>query len=129
MYIDLLTRALGNDETGARSEDLLLADVVSSRVRLRAAEGDPATSAAESLARELAYDGSLVRLCEALGVPAAPARYFNPGSERSRLEQELVDRGVALAGANGVGGGAGGGGGAAAGTDAALFASTAGARA
>ena len=98
MYIDLLTRALGNDEAEVRSEDLLLADVVSSRARLRAAQVDPATSAAESLARELAYDGALIGLCEALGVPATPARFFNPGSERARLEQVLVDLGVALMG-------------------------------
>jgi hypothetical protein len=98
MYVDLLTRALGNDETEARSADLLLADVVSSRARLRAAKGDPATSAAESLARELAYDGALIRLCGAMAVAAIPAWYLNPGSERARLERELVDRGVALAG-------------------------------
>jgi hypothetical protein len=98
MYVDLLTRALGNDETEARSEDLLLADVVSSRARLRAAKDDLATSAAESLARELAYDGALIRLCVAMAVPATPAWYFNPSSERTRLEQELVDRGVALKG-------------------------------
>jgi hypothetical protein len=107
MYVDLLTRALGNDETEARSEDLLLADVVSTRARLRAAQGDPATCAAESLARELAYDGALIRLCGAMAVPATPAWYFNPGSERARLEQALVDSGVALMGAGeGAGGGA-----------------------
>jgi hypothetical protein len=106
MYVDLLTRALGNDETEDRSEDLLLADVVSSRARLDAAKGDPATSAAESLARELGYDGALIRLCVAMAVPAMPAWYFNPGSERARLEQELADRGVALMGV-GVGAGAG----------------------
>ncbi len=98
MYVDLLTRALGNDEVEARSADLLLSDVVSSRARLHAARVDPATSAAESLARELAYDGALIRLCEALGVLATPAQYLNPGSERARLEQELDDRGVASAG-------------------------------
>ncbi len=97
MYVDLLTRALGNDEADARSYDLLLADVVSFRARLRGgADGGSATSAAESLARELAYDGALIRLCEALAVPATPARFVNPPAERKRLERELTDRGVSL---------------------------------
>ena len=99
MYVDLLTRALGNDEADARSQDLLQADVVSFRARLHGAEaeGDNAPiSAAESLARELAYDGALIRLCGALAVPAAPARFANPRAERERLEQALTDRGVSL---------------------------------
>jgi hypothetical protein len=95
MYVDLLTRALGNDEA-ARSDDLLLAEVVSSRARLRAVDGDSASSAAESLARELAYDGALIRLCEALELSATPARFLNPQTERSRLERELAERGVSL---------------------------------
>jgi hypothetical protein len=94
MYRDLLTQALGKHEAEAGSADLLLADVVSSRARLRAAQVDPATSAAESLARELTYDVTLIRLCEALGVATTPSGFFNPGSERARLERELNDRGV-----------------------------------
>ena len=35
MYSELLTRALGSDEEGPRSDDLLLADLVDSRVRLQ----------------------------------------------------------------------------------------------
>ena len=55
MYVDLLTRALGTDEAGSRSNDLLLADLVDSRVRLRGVNGGSTSSAAESLARELFY--------------------------------------------------------------------------
>ncbi len=90
MYVDLLTRALGTDEAGSRSNDLLLADLVDSRARLRGVNGGSTPSAAESLARELSYDGALVRLCEAMSVPASPARFTNPPQERLRLESELA---------------------------------------
>jgi hypothetical protein len=81
MYVDLLTRALGTDEAGSRSNDLLLA-------------GGSTTSAAESLARELSYDGALIRMCEAVSVPASPARFTNPTQERQRLELELAALGL-----------------------------------
>ena len=83
MYVDLLTRALGKGEEGHRSDDLLLADLVHSRARLRATEGDTRTPVAEALARELSYDGALIRLCASLEVPTGPARFANPVRERS----------------------------------------------
>jgi hypothetical protein len=96
MYVDLLTQALGSDEEGRRSEDLLLADVVHSRARLRASEGQFRTPVAEALARELSYDGALIRLCESLDVPTTPDRFANPVRERDRLEHELEARGISL---------------------------------
>ncbi len=94
MYIDLLTRALGKGEEGSRSDDLLVADLLHSRARLGATDG--ATPVAEALARELSYDGALIRLCNALEVPATPAGFANPEQERARLERALSERGVAL---------------------------------
>jgi hypothetical protein len=96
MYVDLLTRALGTDEAGSRSNDLLLADLVDSRARLRGVNGGSTSSAAESLARELSYDSALVRLCAALSIPASPSRFTNPTQERQRLELELAALGVLL---------------------------------
>ena len=96
MYVDLLTRALGKGEEGHRSDDLLLADLVHSRARLRATEGDTRTPVAEALARELSYDGALIRLCAAHHVPTGPACFANPVRERARLERELTTRGVDL---------------------------------
>jgi len=93
IYVDLLTRALGTDEASPRSNDLLLADLVQSRDRLRAA--DP-TSAAEALARELSYDSALIRLCTSLQVSASPSGFTNPPLERARLEQLLSDYGLEL---------------------------------
>jgi hypothetical protein len=95
MYVDLLTEALGTDEA-PRSCDLLLAELVESRSRLRAAESHSSTPAAEALARELSYDGALIRLCTSFEVPATPTGFKNPPEERARLEQMLADRGVEL---------------------------------
>ena len=94
MYSDLLTRALGKDEEGHRCDDLLLADLVDSRVRLQVAGA--AAPVAEALARELSYDGALIRLCESLEVRATPEWFDNPRRERARLERELLRRGILL---------------------------------
>jgi hypothetical protein len=94
MYSELLTRALGTDEDGQRSDDLLLADLVDSRVRLHGT-GAPAP-VAEALARELSYDGALIRLCASLEVRATPEWFESPRRERARLERELLRRGILL---------------------------------
>jgi hypothetical protein len=94
MYSDLLTRALDNGEEGHRSDDLLLADLVDSRVRLHTTRA--ATPVAEALARELSYDGALVRLCASLEVRATPEWFDCPRRERARLERELLRRGILL---------------------------------
>jgi hypothetical protein len=93
IYVDLLTQALGTDEAIPRSSDLLLADLVQSRDRLRAADTG---SAAEALAREISYDGALIRLCTSMQVPASPGGFTNPPAERARLEQLLSDGGLEL---------------------------------
>jgi hypothetical protein len=94
MYRDLLTQALGNGEEGHRSGDLLLAELVDSRARLHASGA--AAPVADALARELSYDGALIRLCASLDVRAAPAWFESPHQERSRLERELCRRGILL---------------------------------
>jgi hypothetical protein len=94
MYTDLLTRALGENEEEHRSEDLLLADLVETRARLRVTGG--ATPVAEALARELTYDSALIRLCTALHVRATPEWFECPERERARLEHELLRRGILL---------------------------------
>ncbi len=94
MYRDLLTRALGKGEEGRRSHDLLLADLVGSRARLQATGA--ATPVAEALAREVSYDGALIRMCAALEVDAAATWFDNPERERARLEHELLRRGILL---------------------------------
>ena len=51
---------------------------------------------AEALARELSYDGALIRLCESLEVRATPQWFDCPQRERARLEHELLRRGILL---------------------------------
>jgi hypothetical protein len=94
MYRDLLTQAVGSGEEWHRSGDLLLADLVDSRARLHTTGA--AAPVAEALARELSYDGALIRLCASLDVRAAPAWFDSPLQERSRLERELGRRGIVL---------------------------------
>jgi hypothetical protein len=94
MYSDLLSQALGAGAARRRSDDLLLADVVDCRIRLHGPGA--AAPVAEVLARELSYDGALIRLCASLHVPAAPAWFESPGRERARLERELLRRGILL---------------------------------
>jgi hypothetical protein len=94
MYSELLSRALGQGEERHRSGDLLLADLVDSRVRLHSADGEAAV--AEALARQLSYDGALIRLCASLEVRATPEWFDSPRSERARLERELLRRGILL---------------------------------
>jgi hypothetical protein len=94
MYSDLLSQALGTDAARRKSDDLLLADVVDSRIRLH--RTGAAAPVAEALARELSYDGALIRLCASLHVSAAPAWFESPRRERARLERELLRRGILL---------------------------------
>jgi hypothetical protein len=96
MYSDLLTQALGKGGDENRPDDLLLVDLVDSRARLHATGA--AAPVAEALARELSYDGALIRLCASLDVRAAPAWFDSPERERARLEHELVHRGIRLPG-------------------------------
>ncbi|HEX4126264.1 MAG TPA: hypothetical protein VHX67_01655 [Acidimicrobiales bacterium] len=94
MYRDLLTQALANGEKESSPEDLLLAELVDSRVRLYAT--GPAAPVAEALARAVSYDGALIRLCASINVRATPAWFDSPERERARLEQELAQRGIRL---------------------------------
>ncbi len=94
MYVDLLTQALGKCEEGRRSDDLLLADLVQSRARLRA--GRSKVPLHEALAREVSYDGALIRLCRSLSLETEPGCFADPARERARLERELSRHGISL---------------------------------
>ena len=80
MYADLLTRALGKEApcTGRTT----CCWPTSSRPGPGFGAEDTATTPAdEVLARELSYDGALLRLCESLDVPAAtPCTVRQPGA-------------------------------------------------
>lgn len=55
-----------------------------------------AAPVAEALAREVSYDGALIRLCASLNVRATPQWFESPELERARLERELLHRGILL---------------------------------
>jgi hypothetical protein len=94
MYRDLLVQALGDGGEKSRTDDLLLADLVDSRARLHATGA--AAPVAEALARELSYDGALIRLCVRLDIRTTPVWFDSPERERARLERELALRGIRL---------------------------------
>jgi hypothetical protein len=94
MYRDLLVQALGEGGERGQADDLLLAEVVDSRARLYATCAT--APVAEALARELSYDGALIRLCVCLDVRATPVWFDSPRRERARLERELAHRGIRL---------------------------------
>jgi hypothetical protein len=96
MYRDLLARALDAGGDVRRSDDRLLAELVDSKARLRGRGRD--APVAEALARELTYDGALIRLCASLDVRAAAHWFDSPHQERARLEGELARRGIVLPG-------------------------------
>ncbi len=50
----------------------------------------------DTMANELTYDLTLLRLASAVGIPAEPRRFTDPRSERRRLEGELSTSGVNL---------------------------------
>ena len=81
MYSDLLTRALGKGQEGHRSDDLLLADLVDSRVRLHVT-GTAGLPVAEALARELSFKRrTKSKLCKSLEVRATPEWSDSPRRE------------------------------------------------
>lgn len=96
MYVDVLSGAIRASDTGLTGESLVN-HVVACRVHMLTARGGAKQSAYDLLALEIAYDVSLIHLCDELGVPAAVADFDNPLTERARIERELVEsRGLDL---------------------------------
>lgn len=96
MYVDVLSSALQASDTELTGESLVK-HVVDCRVHMLTALGVGAKrSAYDLLALEIAYDLSLIHLCEDLGVPVTVADFENPLVERARIEQELVTHGLDL---------------------------------
>ncbi|HEX4127683.1 MAG TPA: hypothetical protein VHX67_08925 [Acidimicrobiales bacterium] len=48
------------------------------------------------LAREIGYDVALLELAGIMGIETDPSRFEQPLRERARLEQVLLERGIAL---------------------------------
>lgn len=104
MYGRLLAMAVADQEAGDEvpAEQELVRHLTDVRVRLVPRSpllGPVVVDAAESLAAQVDYDRTLLRLCRLRGIACAPERFTRPDVERRRLEAALMADGVALAGA------------------------------
>ena len=89
MYTGLLSDAL-QASAGRLTRDALIDRVVESRVLMLSARVGPRPTAYELLAREIAYDVSLIRLCDELGFTVGVRDFVDPRTERARIEGELL---------------------------------------
>jgi hypothetical protein len=96
MYVQLLSAVLTSDATEAATPGQLLSLARLRRHRLLAAADHAYSSAERDLAYDVDYDCALIRLCQAVGLPATPASFSQPRDERSRLERDLSEAGVDL---------------------------------
>lgn len=96
MYIDVLSDAL-RAWPGGLTGEALVDHVVDSRVNMLSARVGCTPSAYDLLAADIAYDVSLISLCDDLGIATGVADFANPLIERNRIERELADsRGLDL---------------------------------
>lgn len=93
MYVDLLRFALEGWPAGTDGDALVR---LARRQRETLLEHPPSGHHLERLTLELAYDRTLIRVCEAHGVDTCPDRFVMPFSERMRLEAALRDLGIDL---------------------------------
>lgn len=96
MYRELLSLSLAStsEPTGDGSLDHLLDEARLARVRARRRPRGPQESVEGDVARELAYDLALVRLCRSAGTPVDLDGFVTPARERERLERCLLERGL-----------------------------------
>ncbi|HUY16764.1 MAG TPA: hypothetical protein VMV11_04285 [Acidimicrobiales bacterium] len=95
MYADLLSDALDN-WNGELSADTLFDHVLECRIEMLSARPSTGDDAYLTLAKEIAYDRALIKLCATHGIAAKAVDFAHPGEERSRLERSLSDHGVNL---------------------------------
>jgi hypothetical protein len=97
MYSDILSSAL-DDWEGEMTRTALVEYVLRCRAEMLDAGTQRGDTAYRSLARELAYDRALMKLCEASGVAVTVTNFASPHQERARLESELAKAGTDLVG-------------------------------
>jgi hypothetical protein len=90
MYVGFLSDALQAWPTELTGE-ALVDHAVDARVAMLSARQDCNPSAYDLLAAELAYDLSLVLLCDDLGVAIRVVDFADPLSERARIECALIE--------------------------------------
>ena len=96
LYSELLKAALADPPPEAGPDPASGPEDLLGALRVRGQRLTSARSPIERLAFELQYDLTLVRLCQAVGVPADPERFDPPGRAREELEGRLRSAGVAV---------------------------------
>ena len=100
MYGQLLAAAMARGTDEPATERDLVRELAHLRLRLAPRwgvdGGSPRVDAAASIAAQVEYDLTLVRLCRRRGVDSALEAFARPGLERRRLERALAQDGVAL---------------------------------
>jgi hypothetical protein len=96
MYVDILSSALDRWVDRLDDRDLVEYSLVCRAEMLKSGphRGD---SSYAVLSSEIAYDRSLIKLCELHHVQVTPTSFAYPKEERARLEHELADAGTDLA--------------------------------
>jgi hypothetical protein len=96
MYSELLTDLCTDVEPLPlpSSRDELVVILLQCRREMHEHGAEGGRTMAEDLALELDHDRMLLRLCGAMGIETAPARFANPLAERERLEDLLRSAGV-----------------------------------
>jgi hypothetical protein len=95
MYADLLSNALANWD-GELDAGALFNHLLACRFEMLSSTPSPGDNAYLTLAKEIAYDRALIKLCATHGIDARAVDFAHPGEERSRLERALSDHGVNL---------------------------------
>jgi hypothetical protein len=98
MYVQLLSAVLMSEATEAVSRAELIPQARTHRHEMLTSAGHGPSSAERDLAYDVTYDCALIRLCVAVGIPAAPVSFGRPRDERARLEHALAEAGVDLVG-------------------------------
>jgi hypothetical protein len=95
MYAELLSHAMERWE-GELSEEALFDYARACRLEMLSFTSASGSDAYLSLAKEIAYDRALMKLCAAHGIEVNASDFSHPSDERTRLEDSLADHGVTL---------------------------------
>lgn len=97
LYADLLEEVLRSHAGDASvAEPAMILEQLRAQRRRLGAPGPTPFDITGEVAEQVCYDLMLLRLCAAIGVEHAPARFAQPEVERRRLEEDLRRRGIDL---------------------------------
>jgi hypothetical protein len=97
MYVDLLSAVFTSDRSEAAGPGELLSLARARRAQMLTSRRHVPSSAERHLTNDVSYDCALIRLCAAVGIPAAARSFGQPLEERARLERSLAENGIDLA--------------------------------